>query len=68
MLNFQFNLIVYRRFPYMAPLQPVEPEEQKLQLLRKYQRKLLLAEEKFTLPIQKRYKCLLQSVSRHIYI
>ncbi|XP_062127566.1 dynein axonemal heavy chain 3 [Drosophila sulfurigaster albostrigata] len=51
------------RFPYMAPLQPVEPEEQKLQLLAKYMKKLLPAEEKFTLAIQKRYKCLLQTLS-----
>ncbi|EDV95581.1 GH15699 [Drosophila grimshawi] len=51
------------RFPYMAPLQPVEPEEQKLQLYAKYQQKLLAAEQKFTLIIQKRYKCLLKTIS-----
>ncbi|ALC43064.1 CG17150 [Drosophila busckii] len=50
-------------FPYMAPLQPVEPEEQKLQLLSRYQRKLRAAEQKFTLEIMKRYKCLLKSMS-----
>lgn len=63
MRNFIFN----SHFPYMTPLQPVEPEEQKLKMLRKYEKELLLADGKFTFAIQKRYKCLLQSVSFTCY-
>ncbi|TDG53310.1 hypothetical protein AWZ03_000125 [Drosophila navojoa] len=44
-------------------LKPVEPEAQKLKMLRKYEKELLLADSKFTFAIQKRYKCLLKSMS-----
>lgn len=47
----------------MAPLQPVDPEVQKLKLLAKFQKKFDEAQEKFTLKIKKRYKCLIKTVS-----
>lgn len=47
----------------MAPLQPVDPEVQKIKLLSKFQKKFNEAQEKFTLKIQKRYKCLIKTVS-----
>ncbi|EDW73522.2 uncharacterized protein Dwil_GK16602 [Drosophila willistoni] len=51
------------RFPYLSPLQPIEPEIQKLNKLNKYQIQYKNAEQKFTVRIQKRYKCLLNGVS-----
>lgn len=47
----------------MAPLQPVDPEEQKLKLLAKFQKKFDEAQKKFTFKIQKRYKCLIKTVN-----
>eukprot|EP00099_Drosophila_melanogaster_P002538 NP_001137885.1 dynein, axonemal, heavy chain 3, isoform E [Drosophila melanogaster] len=50
-------------FPYMQPLQPVDPDDQKIKMLAKYRVELARAEKLFTLKIQKRYQCLLKSVS-----
>ncbi|XP_030372078.1 dynein heavy chain 3, axonemal [Scaptodrosophila lebanonensis] len=50
-------------FAYLTPLQPVEPEEQKQKILKDYYKRLQIAQEKFTLKIEKRYKCLLRSIS-----
>lgn len=47
----------------MAPLQPVDPEEQKQKLLTNFQKKFNRAQEKFTFKIQKRYKCLIKTVN-----
>ncbi|XP_070136648.1 dynein axonemal heavy chain 3 [Drosophila bipectinata] len=51
------------RFPYMAPMQPVDPEEQKRLMMVKYQAALKTAKAKFTLKIEKRYMCLIKSMS-----
>lgn len=51
----------------MTPLQPVDPEIQKCKQLLKYKKQFLISSNKFTLPVQKRYKCLLQSVSYTCY-
>ncbi|KAH8333343.1 hypothetical protein KR067_000852, partial [Drosophila pandora] len=51
------------RFPYMAPLQPVNPEEQKRQMMVKYLATMKAAKAKFTLKIEKRYMCLMKSMS-----
>jgi len=47
----------------MQPLQPVDPDDQKIKMLAKYRVELARAEKLFTLKIQKRYQCLLKSVS-----
>ncbi|KAH8242116.1 hypothetical protein KR026_003917, partial [Drosophila bipectinata] len=51
------------RFPYMAPMQPVDPEEQKRLMMVKYQAAMKTAKAKFTLKIEKRYMCLIKSMS-----
>ncbi|XP_036671579.3 dynein axonemal heavy chain 3 isoform X3 [Drosophila suzukii] len=50
-------------FPYMQPLQPVDPDEQKRQMLAKYQLERAKAEKIFPLKMQKRFQCLLKSMS-----
>jgi len=47
----------------MQPLQPVDPDEQKRQMLAKYQLERAKAEKIFPLKMQKRFQCLLKSVS-----
>lgn len=44
-------------------MQPVTPEEQKRQMMVKYQATMKAAKAKFTLKIEKRYMCLMKSVS-----
>ncbi|XP_033238860.1 dynein heavy chain 3, axonemal [Drosophila pseudoobscura] len=51
------------RFSYMSPLLPVDPEDQKRSMMIKYHKALEEADSKFTLKIQKRYKCLMRSIS-----
>uniref|UniRef100_A0A6P4E3M3 Uncharacterized protein LOC108038723 n=1 Tax=Drosophila rhopaloa TaxID=1041015 RepID=A0A6P4E3M3_DRORH len=54
-------------FPYMQPLQPVDPDDQKMKMMAKYQVQLAKAEKMFPLKMQKRYQCLLKSVSPLTY-
>lgn len=51
------------RVQYLAPLLPADPEKEKAKKLALYHKELAKAEAVFDLKMQKRYQCLLKSVS-----
>lgn len=42
---------------------PVDPDVQKATILKAYNERRLIADQKFTLAVEKRYKCLMKHVS-----
>lgn len=61
------RLVEYRLYQYMQCLQPVDPDEQKERIMRKYEHEFQAASIKFTTVIQRKTVNLLKNVNLIIF-